>query len=238
MSKGEEALALLLCMFQGYPFLFFKIRMIEKNLKDFKSLWPEVDEGTSHLIKDMLKIEASITTVHFSEVFASNLLAFKKGIKRFHKTLLSYSVGDVDEFYEKIGKRRISYIANLLGYPSLHQIEDEELKENLKKSCITVRNKMNEIGEYYLHFKDLYNSYKHGFRIGVAESGYDELYPVIIYLDDRKKLDTGKIMRFGELISKEIEYCNFMTHILGAVTETFIDRVLYKKESWTVTSWG
>ena len=76
MSKGEEAIAMILSMFQGYPFLFFKIKMIEKNITEFESLWSEIDESTSPLLKDMLKVEASVTTVHFAEVFASNLLAF------------------------------------------------------------------------------------------------------------------------------------------------------------------
>lgn len=146
VRKGEIGLAKLLNLFAGHHILFLKIDILNKLIENFDySLFPTINLDTEDkkseykkLICELLRLEIIVTTVHYAEVFASNLLAMKKKIKRFHKFLLSYNVPDIINFYQNIGKRRLSYISNLLGYPPLHLIDDIKRQNYLKKYCAYV----------------------------------------------------------------------------------------------------
>jgi len=245
VKKGEIAVAQMFSMFQGHPWLFFKVKMLEKALKNFSSWFPEieVEDERASLVHEMIRLEMVVTTVHYAEVFAANLLAFKKKRKRFHKTLLSYRVSEVTDFYKKIKRRKLPYIASLLGYPALFQVPDEKQRELLMKSCKKVQEKLSEIADYYLTHLQLYNAYKHGFRIGVLQQAPPpeiappdfEPFAFIMQPLNKNKLNRVKFQRIGK-VEKEVELCNFMVNVLTAVTETFSQRVLEKKETFTALS--
>ena len=229
-------------MCESHLWLFFKVKMMQKALQNFDSWFPETKEedGEAGLIHNMIKLEIYVTTLHYAEVLAANLLAFRKKRKRFHKTLLSYIGSDIFEFYKKIKNRRLSYIANLLGYPPLFQVDSEKEKRALKKSCIYVRRKLSEIGDLYLRFNSLYNAYKHGLRVGVSQSIDPKdptPYAFIVWPPRKEKLDEAIVMRFGKL-EPEIEMCEFMVAVLHAVTETFRKRILQDKDSFNVVVFG
>lgn len=244
VRKGEVGLAHTLSMFQAHPWLFFKVKMLERVLQNFGSWFPEItveDEGPS-LVHEMIRLEIVVTTVHYAEVFAANLLAFKRKQKRFHKTLLSYRGSEIIDFYKKIKHRSLSYIANLLGYPALFQIRDKQERELLIRSCKYVKEKLSEIGCYYLKHLSLYNAYKHGFRVAVAEQAPPpemvpadfEPYAFIMWPPKEKKLDVAIVMRCGDP-KIEIEMCSSMCGVLNAVTNTFTERILRKKQTFTAT---
>jgi len=238
VKKGEVGVAQLLSMYQSHPWLYFKVKMLHKALKNFSSWFPEIEkeDEDADLLCQMINLEIFVTTLHYAEVLAANLLAFRKKRKRFHKTLLSYKGAEIFDFYKKIKHRRLSYIANLLGYPPLFQINSEEGRKALKKSCIYVRQKLSEIGDFYLKFKSLYNAYKHGLRVGVAQSfnPKDETpYAFILWPLRKEELSEAMLMRLGKP-EIEIEMCEFMLAVLNSVTETFRRRIMKKEESFNV----
>lgn len=216
--------------------------MLQRALQNFDSWFPEIKEenGEAGLVHQMVMLEIFVTTLHYAEVLAANLLAFRRKRKRFHKKLLHYKGSEVIEFYKKIKHRKLSYIANLLGYPPLFQVDSKEGKKALKESCEYVRQRLSEIGHLYLKFNSLYNSYKHGFRVGIAQS-FDPKdstpYSFVLWPPLKEKLDQAMIMRLGKP-EKEIEMCEFMVAVLNAVTETWRKRVLKNEESFNVAVFG
>jgi len=242
VKKGELGLARILSTYQSHPWLFFKVKMLERVLQNFHSWFPEIEfnDEKASLVHEMIRLEILVTTVHYAEVLAANILAFRERRKRFHRILLSYKVSEVIDFYEKMKHRRLSYIAKLLGYPALFQITDEKGRETLKTSCEYVKRRLSEIGDFYLRFNSLYNAYKHGFRVGVAQSapppGF-EPYAFTLWPPDREKLDEAIVMRLGQP-EKEIEMCAFMVSLLNAITETFSQRILNRKPSFTTRIFG
>lgn len=243
VKKGEVGLAQLLSMYQSHGWLFFKVRMLKKLLQNFDSWFPEmnVENEEASLIHQMIKLEIVVTTVHYAEVLAANLVAFRKRRKRFHKTLLSYKGSDIIEFYVRIKHRPLSYVAKLLGYPAFFQIQSKKGRETLRSSCEYVKKRLSEIGDYYLRFNSLYNAYKHGFRIGVFESAPPpdyEPYSAIMWPPEKDKLDQAIIMRLGLGAEFEYEMCQFMFSLLNSVTDTFIQRIMKKKLSFTTRVFG
>lgn len=239
VRTAEIEVAHILSMFQGHAWLHFKVKMLERVLQDFDSFFTEigVENEKSSLIHEMIRLEIIVTTVHYAEVVAANLLAFKTKHKRYHKKLLSYSVSAVNDFYKKIKQRQISYIADLLGYPPLHQISDVKAREQLERSCKKVREMLSEVADHYNKYRLLYNAYKHGFRIGVAKSAPPdaEPYPFILYLPQRGEFDTVTLARTS--LQKEIAMSDFMFSVLESVTQTFTQRVLKGEEKWTARVW-
>lgn len=213
--------------------------MLQRVLQNFDSWFPEikVEDKEASLVHQMINLEIFVTMIHYAEVLAANLLAFRKKRKRFHKTLLFYKGSEIIDFYKKVKHRKLSYIANLLGYPPLYQIDSEEGRRSLRKSCIYVKQKLSEIGDLYIRFNSLYNAYKHGLRVGVAQSIDPEdstPYAFVMWPSQKEKLDRAVLMRFGKP-EREIERCEFMVAVLNAVTETFRKRILENEESFNVT---
>lgn len=230
-------------MYGSHPWLYFKVKMLQRALENFSSWFPEIkgeDNEEPRLAYQMIMLEIFVTTLHYAEVSAANLLAFRRKRKRFHKTLLDYVGSDIIDFYKKIKHRRLSYIANLLGYPPLFKLDSKEGRETLKRSCKYVRQRLSEIGDMYLRYNSLYNSYKHGLRVCTAESFDPEdstshAFAFVAWPPLKEKLDTIMLMRF-EKPEKEIEMCKFMLSVLNAVTETYEKRILKNEKSFTVVA--
>jgi len=212
--------------------------MLQRVLQNFDSWFPEIkfEDKEASLVHQMINIEIFVTMLHYAEVLAANLLAFRKKRKRFHKILLSYKGSEIIEFYKKIKHRRLSYIANLLGYPQLFQVDSKEGRKSLKKSCMYVRERLSEIGDLYIRFNSLYNAYKHGLRVGVLQSidpKDSTSYALVMWPVQKEKLDRAMLMRLGNA-EREIEICGFMVAVLDAVTDTFRKRTLESRESFNV----
>ncbi|MCW4048785.1 MAG: hypothetical protein NWE89_03515 [Candidatus Bathyarchaeota archaeon] len=236
---GEVGVARLLSMFQGYPWLVIKIGILEKVLSDedyFKI--GDNYERENRLLKEMIKLEIMVTTVHFAEVFAANLLSLSRYEKTYHKKLLEYNTGEIKDFYDSINVKSNDYVAKLLCYPDLDQLDSVMLNE-VVESCNLVKNFLTEIGKYYLDNLQIYNSYKHGFRIGIAEgSNENGTNPrmQLIYPMSTKNLAEVTI-RLGLEIKKESSYCFKMYDILNNVVKTFSQRFLDEKSEFNVTVW-
>lgn len=132
---------------------------------------------------------------HFAEILGATAIAFlnakmKSSFVRYSKDeeekkvldiLSSYTVGDVVNFYISISKRRISYIADFMGYPPLFMQEIEKQKI-LITSCNTIKEVLDLIRSYYIKYKDIYNAYKHGYR--VIPTTLDSSHEAMLFVND------------------------------------------------------
>ena len=227
-------------MFQGYPWLVFKVGILEKVLSD-KDYF-NIDDDFEHedkLIKEMVKLEIVVTTVHFAEIFAANLLALSRYEKTYHKKLLEYNTGEIKDFYEGINAKSNSYIVKLMCYPDLNQIYDGVMLNDVVESCKLVKSFLIEIGKYYLDNLQIYNSYKHGFRIGIAEgSNEDGTNPRMQLIYPTSKDNLAEVtIKLGLDINKESSYCYRMYDILSNVVNTFSQRFLDEKSEFSMRVW-
>lgn len=233
--KTESALSMVLTMQPRHILLFMKSKMIKKFL-DNPNLFrekPMDDKEAEVLEKELLRIELIATTVHYAETFASTLLAMRK-YKRFHKFLLEYKTFEIRDFYEKIPKRRLSYIAKLLQYPQLHQIQPSEWRKSFEESIKDARDELKLLSEFYLNWLDFYNSYKHGFRVFASKPNpYEDDLTMSCFLD-KKKLNAMNIRITSDSVDKAVSLCEFMCKFLTNAESMFSQRVLEKKERFEI----
>lgn len=237
---GEVGVAKILTMFQGYPWLVMKVGILKKVLseEDFLKIGDEY-EKEDRLLRNMIKLEILVSTVHFAEVFAANLLSLSTYEKAYHKKLLEYNTGEIKDFYSNISSRSINYVARLLCYPELEQIDDSNILSEVTESCSLVKDFINEIGGYYLSNLDIYNAYKHGFRIGLAEAineNDSNSFMQLIYPISKDNL-AEVVIRHELNIEKENSYCIKMYKILNSAINTFSERIIDEKNEFSTTLW-
>lgn len=145
--------------------LDYTIKNISKVYKSsFKGPISRDDKAS---IKEQVKLEIIITVLHYAEILASYLLAFKDGRRAIQRSLFSYRVADVDSFYKEIKTKRLSHIMRLFSYPQPYQLKSTVISKRVLKSSNKIKKELITIGNYYIEHRDLYNSYKHGLRVGI-----------------------------------------------------------------------
>lgn len=108
---------------------------------------------------------------------------------------------------------------------------------------MVVKKKLGEIGTLFLKYNELYNNYKHGFRIAIITTGNPEIedlcaatmWPIKKGLEANKAMNKAMIMRI-ENTEQEIQLCGFMCQVLHETAETFRLRVLEKKQEFKVVA--
>ena len=80
------------------------------------------------------------------------------------KKLAQYQTVEIVNFYRSIKRKGPSYIANLAGYPPL-DLQESQSKAVLLRSTKQLAGYLNLVAEYYMNLRELYNAYKHGFRV-------------------------------------------------------------------------
>jgi hypothetical protein len=165
---------------------------------------------------------------HFVETLGATALAFinamMKGTfiryskneeeKKVLEFLTNYDVGDVVNLFRDISKRKISYIADFMGYPPFF-MQEENNKKLLNTSCNTIKELLTSIGQYYNGYRDIYNAYKHGYRtIPATLNAYEE---AIVYVKDDGEPRALQIK--SEDIKKLLELSGYCRSILQDIFE-------------------
>ena len=233
MSDGKNV-AFILTMFQSYQWLHLKNQLLKKSRMDINEILEKEEDITN--FQYHVDFEILMNTVHFAEVFAANLLALKSHNAGFHKYLLEYNIYEIINFYENAEYFDYNYLCKLLGYPEIEYC-DKEKKDMLKKSCNKVKKSIIEIGEFYLKYRKLYNSYKHGFRIAIVEIGsdYETRRPIIMSPSNIDDLEQVTFYNYLDNNSLHISY--IMNEILTSVYATFKERVIENKDSFKIKIW-
>ncbi len=234
--QGNVASAFIMANGQALYWPYIKLKILEKAYLDpTTTVDHKVDDpNLFNIIKGSIKLECMITTVMYAETLASNLIA-RKNSKLFHEELFKYDVEKIIDFYNNVQKFDVSYLGRLLQYPPIEDLE-EDIKNKCIKSCLSFKDKLLKISDYYLKQRELYNSYKHGLRVMINESPSDdgESSIIISYFPDSKNL--SKMVLFTERdIKEELKLCSYIVHILIAINETHEEKTLSEKREFGIT---
>ena len=192
--RSVTAPASLLLNNEAGSWLMIKMELLKNlavNTGDFASkvFEDKVDKHQLKKIQGLAAMEMVISTVHYAEVLASYLIGFRQG-KTIQRKLLSYKADEIKYFYSNINKKSLAYIAKLFSYPQATQTDSKKLKRFINTSCRRTKKDLVEVGKYYLENLELYNSYKHGFRIAYLQPGevsdYGKGVGVIAHLNHDK----------------------------------------------------
>lgn len=238
-KKGELGAAAFLAMQHGHHLLFLKSIIMRKAMNDLK-LWldtPPEDLETELLFKELIKIEIISTTVHYAEVFAATQLGMLK-YRRFHKYLQEYSLSQITNFYKRIASRKLPYIMKLLQYPPIDKVNPEEFRQELTDSALLVHNKLKELAQFYLKWREFYNTYKHGMRLIAGKPNPEENFTVIGYLLKNQPLDQITVITADDEPEKCWVLCQFMFNVLQNSESVFAHRTLLKEEKFDMRIYG
>jgi len=198
--------------------------MYKKPEKYFEEY--ELDEQVKGELKGNIKIWITASVVQFAEIFGIYLLCFHQRRKELHKKILDYQVSEVNDFYKNIEKRRIPYFRKILGYPSFNQISNRDASIKLNESSKNFKQKLIKISKFYLKYKLLYNSYKHGLRTFPM---FDEKYSSGIMVINR---DKKSFTIYNVDIDEAIEFLKWMMPVLNNTLKVFEERVFHGKMSF------
>jgi hypothetical protein len=235
--SGKAASAFMLSNGQALYWPYLKLKILKKIYDDpygFFQVKISDDLTEINVLKGCIKLEFITTTVMYAEVLASNLLARKES-KIFHEPLLNYPVENIIQFYNEIDTFDANYLCTLLQYPPLEQM-GEDLKEKCMKSGLSFKDKLLKIKDYYLKYRGLYNSYKHGLRVTVNEinGGTEDEDILITYFNDKHNIDKINLIKI-ENINEEIKLCSYIEKILIAVNESHSERIISNKKEFQIT---
>lgn len=173
-----------------YDALDFEIQGIIKLLQNYTSLFDKENSNGYFKKTNLEARERKILiimlinkAIHYMETLGATSLAIlktksKKPYERYNekiekdifiKTLSTYTVGDVVNFYRDIETRPYNYLYRLFGYPP-SEFQTTEINSVFKMSCKNTSLILFDIGKYYRRHKDVYNAYKHGYRIVIPDN--------------------------------------------------------------------
>src|SRR4029079_14928136 len=118
--------------------------------------------------------------------FKTTYADWKSEIKGLFKTITNYYPDDVRNFYNEIKSVGLDYVAKIYGHPII-AFQEPELQIILNHSAENVRNRLNLFGDFYVKFYQLYNAYKHGYRLLLGKD--DTRKDIILYISLRGKED-------------------------------------------------
>lgn len=175
--------------YPAYDAIDFEIQSILKLVDNYKSYFESVNKNNKHGKEAIEKREKKILiimllnkVVHYMETLGAVSLAilatkseisyerYNKNVEKemFISRLSLYDVGDVVNFYRDIQNRSNKYLYRLFGYPP-PVFQTSEINLVLEESCKNLSGLLYNIGSYYSRHIDLYNAYKHGYRIMILD---------------------------------------------------------------------
>ena len=153
------------------------------------------------------------------------------------KAILTIDNVRTDPFIAKMenGKLNIydnDYCAKILSIPQI-DLFSEDKRETMLEGIRYLKEVLNEIKEYYFSHLDLFNSYKHGFRIFPFSSfdGDDKIVSVIMYFPSHHKQNEATIIRMDKNPQKHQQLANKIVNIIRIILENHVNK-LKNPESW------
>lgn len=205
-----------------------------ENVDDFCEdiFQSELDAATENTVRDFLIIEIIVSTMFLAESLASISQACSSNPKNIQKIMKESNATD---FYSKISSMNNEDYAKILSFPEI-DLFSKDNKEETIESINEFGVFMNEIKKYYFSYLDLFNSYKHGFRIfpleNIGENG--EIRRAMMYLSKRKKQDEVDIIRMDKSPQKHQKMANDILHIIRSILKNHGNK-LENPDNWELT---
>lgn len=178
-----------------------KIKNYIYNLENFDSFCKEIiqlepiDNEAKESIKDLIIVEIIVSTMFLTESLAAVAVACSTDPKNIQEYMKKF---DANKFYKEISSKNDEYYAKILSLPQIDLIQEN--KKELKETISDFRELLKEFKDYYDTHIDLFNSYKHGFRIFPFNSldENDETVSVISYFPRIPEKDVITLKRLDK----------------------------------------
>lgn len=122
-----------------------------------------MDNDQDGYVYTMLNVELIVSFLSFLEVLPIYLRNLRN-LKNVQMALHRYQVDQVERFYRDVGQDDWKVVYGYLGYDTCTEL-DVESQQAYNLSAKSVREELVRCGQFYLDFKGLLNSYKHGMRV-------------------------------------------------------------------------
>ncbi|MCZ7380897.1 MAG: hypothetical protein O8C64_04905 [Candidatus Methanoperedens sp.] len=188
----------------------------------------EVDKDS---MKDFLIVEVILSTMFLIESFAAVAQACSTSPKNIQKYLKEF---DATGFYSKISSKDNVYYAQILSVPQIDFISGE--KEILFEGIKDFKGFLNEVKEYYFSNLDLFNSYKHSFRLFPFSTIGKNEEPVsaIMYFSQRHKQDEVVITTLDKNPQKHEKLARDLIYFIRVILNNPKNK-LKNPENWEAT---
>jgi len=188
-KKIEEIFAELFWEFHNLNGLILNLELIRKVFNEPSKIFSDVSE---QIVKDNLFIEILMKFCKIAEDLGAILYSKSEDPYEFTKEYITYTIRNVVDFYSKITDNKAK-IEELFYYPPIDKQDNDKAKNIIHFSLIELKGDLRIIAETYVKYKEIYNSYKHGYRVRFKEVDQyiwirDDIkyYPkVILYYEKR-----------------------------------------------------
>lgn len=214
-----------------------KIKNYVYNLENFENFCKDVlqikpSEDVKELIRALLVTEIIASVMFLAEALAAIAKACSTNPKNIQRYLKEFNATD---FYKKNNLMDNEYYAKILSLPQLDLII-EDRREEIADSLKDFKEALNEIREYYFSQLDLFNSYKHGFRI-FPLLRFDEdnkLVSTIIYFSQRHKQNVVTVKRMDRNLHKHQKIARDISYLIRIILRNHENK-LKNPDSWETT---
>lgn len=145
-----------------------------------------VDTDNPEAVNVHAKVEVFQSAIQYVEAFGIYLLSYIRDRENLITHLTETRAWEVEEFFESLKNESIedwmdandvnedyrTVLENIFGYnyvesvdhPEKGELTDSDLAEHIESSVSYLDQELRSIGEFYVRFRDIYNSVKHGNR--------------------------------------------------------------------------
>jgi len=160
-KKLDELFVELFWEFHNLYGLLLNLILLKRVFRDPSKIFSDINDN---LVKDNLFIEILMKFCKIAEDLGAILYSKSEDPYEFTKKYITYSVRDVVGFYSRIIDKKIK-IDELFYYPPINKQNNDKAKNTIRLSFIELKGNLKIIAENYLKYKEIYNSYKHGYRV-------------------------------------------------------------------------
>lgn len=157
----EENFAALFLENHNYNGILISIEILKENFENPNQIFPD---SNSIYIKDQLYIEILMKYCKLLEDLGGLISCRDNNPFKFVQNYNKYRVKDVISFYKDMSLE-YDKIRELFFYPEIESQNSEKRKQLLKISYEHTKNKIEKIKDDYFLYKNVYNSYKHGYKV-------------------------------------------------------------------------
>jgi hypothetical protein len=204
-----------------------------ENYMKFRYLQLELIVKQCELLNDIAGYINAIEEFHPTRSFEDNHIMFMK----IYKSFIGSQGKDVHRFFERIVNEDNQFFYRILGYDILDVIPSasEAVKKvgSLSDSANIVKSYFKKMSDFYTLFWDVYNAYKHGYRLFVdraqceliecsgVSGDLDLTMDSIVCTDDKGRKIPVKSFNRGQA-----EYNHVFYHIFQGIVSAFTVRLV------------
>jgi hypothetical protein len=239
ISQDESNLEFLFHDFWIPEWNFIKMNVSIYHLEHFEEccknilkleLDKEVDKDS---VKDLLIVDIIASTMFLIESLGAISNACCTDPKNMQEYFRNFSA---TKFYSDISSKDNEYYARILSIPQTDFISESDDKKLIIQGISDLKEFLNEVKEYYFSNLDLFNSYKHGFRLFPINTIEENNEPVsaIMYYSQKNKTDEVILTRMEKNPQKHHKLAKEIIYFKNLILENHKNK-LKQPRNWDMT---